>query len=1012
MKKLSIIFLLSLCFIKKIHADIPIEQTFSLYENTKDEYKEISPIWGQIDFISDLIKNIRFFGHFTSNTHPDLKPYPCFDGKELSNPQDPISGLLQYLFPSLDGYILVHNARDYDPIGYITQDKDLQKLNNIIFAVTHFKTNKINKEEFKTTINAILPELSQKNPKIGNRKLKNNKRNDFNKINRDFINILTRAIIAENDGSFADKYPSSVVIPSLMAFALKIADNADEIYQHFDWLFKQDKILSHFERTDYDALKQKILSQQENNQDLNETLKLILGYIFFEQKVPKPLNYISTFFEHNGKKIAYPDCGEISLLNFLYYVLGEKGRINFNILDSISIKDDLKAFFKKYPHISLAGTRQAHADFSNIVSNQNDENADPSLRIKYRQDVCNIQGTGIVNMLNVLARLMPDACLNKIWPKGEQEIFTLAAEKLTHLCTFFSHSNFELKWKVEGKKELNSLFSNIRFYINDEASFKWLFLDGHFEIRNFSENVDQLFKKIDLTTLPEHLLFWLIANTEFSYKNELSSTQIFGLNLQNLQQASLAIDHIIRNKWEHLYPHIPLMIKSTFPQIDLKAQKAVYTLFHTLEESQNEAIKKYFDWLNYLPPSFSIEKKKLVELASQFGLLGFIQRIGIDDAIKSGSHRKATQYGHMSIVKWFCAQQSDLPFKASGKHSSTLPEIACEYCHLDLFKYFGTIKEIDPSFQNPYNKYTYLHNLICDDDRDGDNPEWQEFADYLFSLNVPIESKDYQGLTAFNQACLFEKLGVLKYLYTKNPNIDIETRDNSGHTPLLCSSVRTTEMAKYLLDIGANIHAKNNLDQNALHRVSSGATLELVKFFLEELNFDVNEEDLNGKKPIDLAIEAVNVKNVDYLLSKGAITNGEDIYEKMIHSAFKYNHDGLFMERLCNLFKSSPLIEKYHDVFNEKLLNFASSKEAVPMWKFVKLIEQFSANIHIKNADGMTPFLVCCKESKLEEMKYFIEKGANVDDIDAQGRNARQIALDEGHLDIDKYIDDGFVVKK
>ena len=331
---------------------------------------------------------------------------------------------------------------------------------------------------------------------------------------------------------------------------------------------------------------------------------------------------------------------------------------------------------------------------------------------------------------------------------------------------------------------------------------------------------------------------------------------------------------------------------------------------------------------------------------------------------------------------------------------------------LDLFKYFGTIKEIDPSFQNPEYKRTYLHNLICDDDRDGDNPEWQEFADYLFSLNVPIESKDYQGLTAFALACLFEKLGVLKYLYTKNPNIDIETRNDSGHTPLLCSSVHTTEMAKYLISIGANSHAKDNEGQNALHRASDGGSLELIKFFLEELNFDINEEDHKGKKPIDLAIEAVNVKNVDYLLSKGGITNGEDIYEIMIHSAFKYNHDGLFMERLCNLFKSSPLIEKYKDIFNKLLLNFVSSKEAVPMWKFVKLIEQFGANIHIKNVDGMTPFLECCKENKLEEMKYFIAKGSNLDDLDIQGRNARQIAEDEGHLDIVQYIDNGFVVKE
>ncbi|MDP1975684.1 MAG: hypothetical protein Q8K37_06915, partial [Alphaproteobacteria bacterium] len=65
----------------------------------------------------------------------------------------------------------------------------------------------------------ILTELSNKNPKIGNRKLKNNKRGEFNKINTNFINILTQAITAEKDNAFADKYPSSVVIPSLMSFA-------------------------------------------------------------------------------------------------------------------------------------------------------------------------------------------------------------------------------------------------------------------------------------------------------------------------------------------------------------------------------------------------------------------------------------------------------------------------------------------------------------------------------------------------------------------------------------------------------------------------------------------------------------------------------------------------------------------------------------------------------------------------------------------------------------------------
>ncbi|MDP1975546.1 MAG: hypothetical protein Q8K37_06210, partial [Alphaproteobacteria bacterium] len=204
------------------YARVPIDQCFDLYQNTKEEYKHISPAWAEIALESNLIRNIRLFGHFNSTESTSYNAHPAFnvrqDTLKLNAPQDAISALFQYLFTTIDGQILTANQRDNDPIGYIGRAKRLDLINEILCASLSFKSHTTTEADFKKSIAISLDKIRPKNDKKGSRKKK------FNAIRDQFIHILTNAIIEDRDNLHQSKYPEHAVSLSLFSFALTIAD--------------------------------------------------------------------------------------------------------------------------------------------------------------------------------------------------------------------------------------------------------------------------------------------------------------------------------------------------------------------------------------------------------------------------------------------------------------------------------------------------------------------------------------------------------------------------------------------------------------------------------------------------------------------------------------------------------------------------------------------------------------------------------------------------------------------
>jgi AcrR family transcriptional regulator len=137
-------------------------------------------------------------------------------------------------------------------------------------------------------------------------------------------------------------------------------------------------------------------------------------------------------------------------------------------------------FIETFPDVSDQMSQSAHEEWAKVVSGLNTPS--DTLPITYRGGTYNLQGTGIRNMLNLIAHLLPDPGLARVWPTGSAAWHEVAAGKLDRLCTLVSTPGRVFTWEVSGRRAIPGEFVTISFRINDIPTFVWDFADGHFAI--------------------------------------------------------------------------------------------------------------------------------------------------------------------------------------------------------------------------------------------------------------------------------------------------------------------------------------------------------------------------------------------------------------------------------------------------------------------------------------------------------------------------------------------------
>jgi ankyrin repeat protein len=225
----------------------------------------------------------------------------------------------------------------------------------------------------------------------------------------------------------------------------------------------------------------------------------------------------------------------------------------------------------------------------------------------------------------------------------------------------------------------------------------------------------------------------------------------------------------------------------------------------------------------------------------------------------------------------------------------------------------------------------------------------------------------------------------------------INTRvDNSSRATVLMIAVHyeKPDVAKFLIEKGADVNAKTAHGQTALFEASAYGELDVVKMLLAkgaDVNFvvhDDSEGDDPGCTPLLLAAENGQLEVVKLLLEKGADVNAKSSYNT-IHEC------------------ATPLIGAC-----EVAKDFGRLGGGLPpgtrvvttkkhgYLEVVKLLLEKGAKVDVKNNFGNTALLIASGNGQSDVVKLLLDKGASVDLGNNQGVTPLLMAAQYGDVDV------------
>lgn len=565
-------------------SEIPFNHALGVYKSTKTEYKHISPFWGMVAL--EMLPNLRFFGHYETST-------PLAGGRAKDRGKDAIAELILWLFPSPDGVQLVANQNNQDPVGDLSRKPE--RINGIIEAL--ISDDSVDKKQAN-----IIAELKI-DPNTKNR----------NKIA--FSDLLLTAYKQQEELANPEKqnnqlYPKDIVVIALLAFFAKVNDSKED-FKKLPLLMSSDfDATNKFGLTDYQENRNNTFSLTNHDDDNVEKAYLMaIGYEKYENLFAKPINYSAGVCFKNRQ--GFSDCGETSLRNILMLLLPREKKI----IDSLELMakkieftdkdlspapfEKVLTYFRVFPNLHEASQKKAHDAWAEVVSDLNLGERDrplledvqygvkekgknmPSSEIK--ANFSNVGVNGIINMLNVIAKILPDKKLNQLWPRlansmdfDETKGFKLAAEKLTRFCEILSSEGHRVSWKNADTNDqtLRHHFPTITLSINKVSAYAWEFMPIHFQISLVASLKNDW--RISLSNLPEKSFFneWIaslylrLEPNSFIEDPTLGSLYpralIFGshANLRDINNLMRTMSFILyRNMFFELQPFLPLLAR-------------------------------------------------------------------------------------------------------------------------------------------------------------------------------------------------------------------------------------------------------------------------------------------------------------------------------------------------------------------------------------------------------------------------------------------------------------------
>ena len=117
------------------------------------------------------------------------------------------------------------------------------------------------------------------------------------------------------------------------------------------------------------------------------------------------------------------------------------------------------------------------------------------------------------------------------------------------------------------------------------------------------------------------------------------------------------------------------------------------------------------------------------------------------------------------------------------------------------------------------------------------------------------------------RCCKKNNLEGVKYILNSNENINVNTEDRLGLTPLIIAcKVNNTNMAKLLLDKGAIVNVKSKSGEMPILIACQKNNKLLVQYLLDKNKRVINSQDNYGRTPVLIALDNDKIDMIKCLL--------------------------------------------------------------------------------------------------------------------------------------------------
>ena len=238
-----------------------------------------------------------------------------------------------------------------------------------------------------------------------------------------------------------------------------------------------------------------------------------------------------------------------------------------------------------------------------------------------------------------------------------------------------------------------------------------------------------------------------------------------------------------------------------------------------------------------------------------------------------------------------------------------------------------------------------------------------ELIEFFVEKKIGIYQKTNDGKNCLHIAASKGHFNLCKTLIEKI-NFNVDMVDNKKWTALHYAAQKGSyELMNYFIAKGTDVLLKTKDGLNCLHIAASNGHLNLCKTLINEINFDVNIADDEGRTALYCSAQSGNDELFGFIADKGT-----------------------------NIFLKTK--------GGQNCLHIAAGRGHFNLCK--TLIEKISFNVHMVDNKKWAALHYAAQNGSYKLMKYFIAKGTDVLLKTEDGLNCLHIAACHGHLNLCK----------